>query len=149
MTSSHPHPAASLMTTTTQKEVSMTERISPTVYELSVHADVCDPDSTTSPGGVWLSDVYSAWEDVRDEYDDVERMIWETADGSVPVSDYSCWLVFTDLGGWREDISDFGPPAEILSVSLTQVARIVLCGIAERLISALEMEFRAEQEEEA
>ena len=123
----------------------MTERIIPTVYELSVFAEACDPDSPTSPGGIWLTDLWSNWDEIRDEYDDIERMIWETADGAVPVSDYSCWQVFTDLGGWREDLldHDLGRIAE--AGGLTQIARVALCVMAERVVSALEMDRRVEE----
>lgn len=117
------------------------EIVPPTVYELSKMADSADPDSITSPGGEWLTHVYESWVDVRDEYDDVDRMIQEVADGATPVGTHLMWLVYVDLCAYREDLSDYS----ITTTDMTDVCRLALYIIAERIIAALE--FTARQEE--
>lgn len=125
----------------------MNSNISPTVYELSVMASTMDPDGPDSPGGRFLSDCFESWEESRDQYEDADRMIWEIAESAVPVSDYSCWLTFTDLGAWREDLSDHDlSQSTSRDADLTSIARLALFLIAERLISSLEFDRRAEEQ---
>ena len=110
--------------------------MSKTVWELANMTDAMNPNTATSAGAKWLIDVHDAWADVRLSYDDTDLMIFETADGIVPVSNYDCWGVFTDLDAWQIDLSDY-----IVSVNvddLTSVARLALYVIAEQLITALE-----------
>jgi hypothetical protein len=122
------------------------ETISPTAYELSVMASTMDPDASASPGGRFLLDCWSSWNESRSEYDDVERMIWECADCVVPISDYSCWLVFTDLGAWREDLSEHDLSHSMGDGDLTGIARLAVFLIAERLMTALEFDRRIEEQ---
>ena len=115
--------------------------VPPAVYELSRLADCADPDSTTSPGGVWLTDLYEAWDDNRHQYDDVERMITEIADGAVPTGTHAGWLVYVDLCAYREDLSDYS----VTTTDMTEVCRLALCVIAERTVAALEFHSRKDQ----
>jgi hypothetical protein len=109
-----------------------------TVWQLANMTSATNPDSTTSAGAEWLLTVFDAWTNVRTDYDDTERMICETADGIVPVSNYDCWKVFTDLGAWQIDLSDYTVSVNV--DDLTSVARVALYVIAEELIMSLEDE---------
>jgi hypothetical protein len=113
-----------------------------TVWELADKTDAMNPDSVTSAGAEWLINVSEAWADVRADYDDTETMIHETADGIVPVSNYDCWKVFTDLGAWQIDLSDYSPSINV--EDLTSVARLALYILAEQLITTLESELKEE-----
>jgi hypothetical protein len=108
--------------------------MSKTVWELANMTDAMNPNTATSAGAKWLIDVHDAWADVRLSYDYTDLMIFETADGIVPISTYDCWAVFTDLGAWEIDLSDYSPSSE----DLTSIARLALYVIAEQLITALE-----------
>lgn len=108
--------------------------MSKTVWELADMTSAMNPNTATSAGAKWLVDVHNAWANVRKSYGYIDLMVFETADGIVPVSDYDCWEVFTDLGAWQIDLSDYSPSLE----DLTSVARLALYAIAEELIIALE-----------
>ena len=110
--------------------------MSKTVWELAEMTDAMNPNTATSAGAKWLVDVHDAWADVRGSYDDTDLMTFQTADGIVPISNYECWEVFTDLGAWQIDLSDYSPSLE----DLTSVARLALYAIAEQLITTLENE---------
>jgi hypothetical protein len=109
----------------------------PNAYELAALADVAHPESSTSEGTIWLEDIWETYDSSRDQYDDIDRMIWETADGSVPISDYNCWQVFTELCLWREDLSDYVTTASV-QADVTSVARVALFLVADRIIRILE-----------
>lgn len=108
--------------------------MSKTVWELAEMTDAMNPNTATSAGAIWLVDVHDAWANARQFYDYTDLMIFETADGIVPVYNHECWAVFTDLGAWQIDLSDYSPSLE----DLTSVARLALYAIAEQLITALE-----------
>lgn len=121
--------------------MNLDQTVPPTVYELSKMADVADPDHSESPGGEWLTYIYESWAEMRTQYDDVDRMIAETADGSVPTGTHQGWLVYVDVCGYREDLTDYG----VTTTDMTEVCRLVLYVIAERLIAGLEFDARQEQ----
>jgi hypothetical protein len=117
------------------------QTVPPTVYELSKMADVGDPDHSESPGGEWLTYIYESWENVRTQYDDVDRMITETADGSVPVGTHQRWLVYVDVCGYREDLTDY----DLDPKDMNAICSLCLYVIAERLIAALEFDARKDE----
>jgi hypothetical protein len=99
-------------------------------YEVEILADVTGCDST---GNDWLTLIYESYLCDRRHYDDAELAIHELADGAVPIYTIDLWRTFVGVNAWSEDISDFGPIAD-----LEQAARTSLYLIAERLLRGLE-----------
>ena len=121
--------------------MNLDQTVPPTVYELSKMADVADPDHSESPGGEWLTYIYESWENARGQYDNVDRMIDETADGSVPTGTHQAWLAYVDVCGYREDLTDYS----ITTTDMSEVCRLTLYVIAQRLIAALEFDARKDE----
>lgn len=114
-----------------------------TVWALARMAACADPDSATSPGGLWLRSVEEetleaiVWRREHDEDFTLAGFVHnggahELADGAVPVYSGHLWAVFVDLAAWQEDPSDLAEPGD-----MEQAAKAGLYLIAERLVSAV------------
>lgn len=115
-----------------------------TVYQLARLADCMDPDSTLSPGGLFLDRIRDAYlEAVADEWYDGDSPR-ELADSAVPVYTHERWQVFVDLGAYQEDVTELGATGD----DLTQCAAVALYMIAERLVYALAQEDETTDEDE-
>lgn len=103
----------------------------PSPYELAGMADCASPDSSESPGAVWLETVWS----VADGYDEPRDwdVVGELADSCVPVYTHNRWQVFVDLAAYNEDPTDLGADGS----DMNQAAGVCLYLIAERLIAAI------------
>jgi hypothetical protein len=67
------------------------------------------------------------------------------ADEAPDYRTYTCWMEFTDLAAWQEDISELGDPsAEDLTVTVASRALYI---IAERLVYALIAEAKEEDDD--
>lgn len=114
-------------------------------FRLSSEADCSSPDSLTSPGAEFLDTVrvatverlnYLSDDDLMslpDSFTDVGAHN-EIADGSVPVYTHDLWATFVDVGGYREDPSDYGDGSE---TNMDQLANVCLYLIAERLVGSI------------
>ena len=113
----------------------MTTETERTVWTLAGMAGVASPDSLTSPGAEWLELVAAYLVGAAEELAEAvypEDMIYEMADGLVPIYTHERWQVFVDLAAYTEDITDFGPIDD-----MEQAAGVALFMIAERLLTAL------------
>ena len=122
------------------------------VYGLARRADVFDPDGTDTPGARWLELVRdSAIEQLDCVSDDeltadgirdaMERGNHESADALVPVYTAERWAIFTDLGAWTVDVSDFGPVEDVTEaagLALYETARVLLDKLTEDVAEILE-----------
>ncbi len=77
------------------------------------------------------------WNDFRDD------VVWEVADGVVPVYTYDVWATFTDLAAYNEGCADYVP----VDATMEDRARAALYLIAERLCHALIGELEAADED--
>lgn len=125
------------------------------VYELARLAEVASPNTPESPGAKYLDQIRQgaleilAADDLGtltdDEFhdSDVQDAISEYADTLVPVYTHEVWQVFTDLAAWNEeDETGLMEVAIREGHGMTQIARIALYRIAERLLQTLIREDR-------
>ena len=133
---------------TTQTAAEMFAVLTP--YTLATIADVVSPDSTTSPGALYLLglaenlaerlDYRKESDELWPSVDDVSDVIAEVVDpDSAAPYTANRWAIFTDLCGWLVDISDYSPvvnrdgePAD-----LNDLCAVVLYIIGDTLCRAL------------
>lgn len=112
-------------------------------YGLAGRASTCGPDSAESPGAAFLRSVRDDTLEAISDYladdptADLDRIdddgrLHEVADTAVPVYTAERWAIFTDLGAWERDISDYG-----VSDDMTTACGIALYDIALQLASEL------------
>lgn len=108
-------------------------------FALARMADVSSPDTSESPGALWLLRVLREAEEIIEyDADDEDRdQIHESADQLVPIYNHERMTVLTDLAAYYEDLGDFGTPEDML-----QAAGWSLYLVAERLLSAILDEYR-------
>jgi hypothetical protein len=120
-------------------------------YHLAEAVGCATPDTPESPGAVFLTSVrdrvLEAIGDVDDDDlvklgDALEDTRHEIADNAPDVYTATRWAEFTDLGAYREDLSDIGfsavgAPTIDGATDLTAAAGTALYSIAERLVSWL------------
>jgi hypothetical protein len=117
----------------------------PTVWVLANYAEVSDPDSTTSPGAVWLRSVRDAFVEALKQADEgsyLTDIITEVADNCVPIYTHEMWRIFVDLGAYSVDISEYysspdhfdgSDPAQMTKMAQTALyaaARMLCAGLA-------------------
>ena len=107
-------------------------------WALAKLADCGEPDSSTSPGAEWLQLVAREGQERRAEEPDgdLDDLIWEVADGLVPIYTSERWAVFVDLAAWQEDLDEAGLSLGA-AADLTEAAGVALLGIAQRLLYAV------------
>lgn len=135
-----------MTTTSTPRDMTLTDPGTHSPYRLAGLGDCAQPDSLESPGALWLARV---WEAAHEHYTydlddtttraDLLRMddhgaLHEIADGAVPVYTREVWAVFVDLAAYHEDMEDMGGYAE--ARDMTHAAQIALYMIAERVVDA-------------
>src|SRR4051812_11998356 len=116
-----------------------------TAHQLSGDADCASPDSPTSAGAHFLTNVrdnvvervegFDAddLEALRSEVGTVQDVVSEIADEAPNVYTYTLWCQFVDLAAYNEDPTELGADGS----DMEQSARVCLYMIAERLAQAL------------
>lgn len=112
---------------------STTEIKDMTAYELARLADCLDPQNSTSPGGLFLTNVRDMTVEMISDDDITERRVWEISDSAPDIYNYARMQEFADLGAWCEDITEYTDA----SGDIIKDAGIALMLIAERLVRAL------------
>jgi hypothetical protein len=112
---------------------STTEIKDMTAYALARLADCLDPQNSTSPGAIFLTNVRDMTVEMITDGDITERRVWEISDSAPDVYNYARMQEFADLGAWGEDITDYADASR----DIIKDAGIALMIIAERLIRAL------------
>lgn len=125
-------------------------------YVLARMADTYSPDSSTSPGTIWLKrvrdDLAERVEYESDSYPELSPaelaehvrdgdIVHEVADGMVPIYNHDRMQVLVDLGAYLEDISDYGEPEDVLTAagwSLYVVAERLAVTLLEEVAEELE-----------
>lgn len=123
-------------------------------YGLARRAGVFDPDGPDTPGARFLGNVRDAVVEQLD-YTDTDELTpddvrdwpgqdWphEAADSLVPVYTAERWRVFTDLGAWDVDVSDYATGdqglTELAGIALYEVARTLIADLSELAAEVLE-----------
>jgi hypothetical protein len=116
-----------------------------TAHQLSGDADCASPDSPTSAGAHFLTNVrdnvvervegFDAddLEALRSEVGTVQDVVSEIADEAPNVYTYTLWAQFVDLAAYNEDPTELGANGSDMEGS----ARVCLYLVAERLAQAL------------
>ncbi|MER6231765.1 hypothetical protein ABT169_21870 [Streptomyces sp. NPDC001616] len=104
-------------------------------HQLAQKADVASPDTLTSPGAIFLTDIRDAVIEALEEAGGVsERKHGEIADSAASVMTHEKWKQYVDLCAYREDLSDFGEPTK---GGIEGAVDTALFYIAHRLAGAL------------
>lgn len=132
-----PSDAQVLAKSVTDKEKVVEYLTSLTVWHLADLAGCVAPDSQTSSGALFLTDIRDAvvqdWNRLTENKDpNSDGAVYEIANGNVPTAIHDLWLTFTDLAAYREDI-----PKSETRESLSEAAMTALYQIGERLVLAL------------
>lgn len=108
-----------------------------TVYSLASIAHCGSPDSSSSPGALFLYDVAEAVAESIEEGDwgddEPARIADEAAYSAEARGTHKKWRIFIDLAAYQEDPSELGADASDMS----KAADVCLYMIAERLAFAL------------
>jgi hypothetical protein len=123
-------------------------------YFIASHSDVdCgSPDSPTSPGATFLTDVRDATvEYITTAIDDddlltvSERIVENFGSGHypAPIATVDVWRTFVDLAGWSEDFSSVGQDT-VATDDLSDVAGLALDLIGDRVRDAVALEVQIE-----
>lgn len=121
------------MTATTSSTIEQLNAL--TIGDLVNLAECASPDSPTSAGATFLTDVRDAVADLfeEDAIDGLlEDRIFEIADNAPDIYTVGRWAEFIDLAAWNEDPQDVGG-----STDMTDMAAQCLFAIAERLATRL------------
>jgi hypothetical protein len=102
-------------------------------YALARLAGCSDPQSLTSPGGIFLTNVRDMTLQMLADNDITERRVWELSESAPDVYNHARMQEFTDLCAWQEDITDYTEPTG----DFIKDAGVALMIIAERLVRAL------------
>lgn len=109
-------------------------------YQLAGFAGCASPDSPTSPGAQFLSDVRDRVAEWATQPRTDRQYGWELsdyaheiADGCVPIYTHQRWQTFVDLCAYHYDASDYGD----LPRDMTDAAGVVLYAIGRALADAL------------
>jgi len=111
----------------------------PNVFVLAGQADCASPDSSLSPGGLWLARFPEEARRIVEEgdegadVDDLRDYLAEVADQMVPIYAGEKWAVFVDLGAWQEYLEDYASEEH----DMDHCASLALYLVAERLLSVL------------
>ena len=105
-----------------------------TAYRLAREGEIASPDSTTSPGAVWLNSVRDAALELREEIRedgtaDVDDRVHQLSEAAVEVYTYPLWQIFVDLCLFSEPV-----PSWTDTVDMTMLANYITQDVAERLI---------------
>lgn len=126
-------------------------------YALSRQAEVEAPDSKTSAGADFLDTVRGAvldqvqfhaikgGEELSTVAERLEEDAWEIATSAVPEVSVERWDIFRDLAAWTEDVSDILNNSKTIT-GLSDLAGLVLYGIADRLVRSLLRDIKEEGE---
>jgi hypothetical protein len=114
-------------------------------YELASLAGCERPDGSFSVGGVFLTHVAAEVAKAIDycPSDANGEASYEAVDSAIPAAEPVLWLTFVDLAAYQEDDESGRMEEAVRSGDLTQVARVALVQIGERLARALIEEARA------
>lgn len=111
-----------------------------TAFRLSSEADCMSPDSADSEGARFLGSVRNEIVEAIEQADadDLENLdddgsLHEIADNAPDYRTHTRWQEFVDLGGYQEDISEYGDYGD----DLTRAAGVALFMIADKLVRAI------------
>ncbi len=108
-----------------------------TIAELTDMGDCYSADTDFSREFLMdiVDSVSEAIREGRFESEDSNDVAFEIADGCVPFRTHEVWTVFTDLGGYNEDVSDL--EYEFDPNNKDGLAMTALFMIAERIVKAI------------
>lgn len=126
--------------------ITATENTTRNAYELANAGEAYCPDGEGSAGAQWLvflqtmaDERWAYWADegeLPDSVDDdrVNDCIHELADAHVPIYTGERWVIFTELGAYREDLAELGYETV---TDMTEAAGVALYIVAERVLRFL------------
>lgn len=122
------------------------------VWDLNTMAECLSPDKLDSDGANWLDGIRDEALEVMDDKDfdldmfmdeDVSRIADRAVDYLESRSIYRKWSVFTELGGWQEDLGELGdlgtenPMDKGANWALYLIASKLLVAIAQEITGAI------------